>query len=316
MEEMNTGFEEFASAFSGESDYQTADTGTEAEPETTTEEPAFYEAEEGSESEETEIDADGQESEEASAETAAEAVEAAPEQKFAIKVNKETKEVGLEEMTALAQKGADYDRVKGQLTEARQQVQTLQSELDNNKQTFEEGRKISESVKRISKDLGVTAEELLRRVQVNWRMNNFGETQKEAEAHIDASEARAKLAEIEAERNADAAAEGSPAERAKRDLAEFRDSYPDVELSTELLDQMKPDVQQGLSLKQAYQKIEAAKRQEEIDGYVKQIEDLRQQLEAEKQNKRNRASSPGSQRDSGGQRAKSEFDAFAAAFGL
>ena len=44
------------------------------------------------------------------------------------------------------------------------------------------------------------------------------------------------------------------------------------------------------------------------------IAELQRQLEAEKQNKANRAASPGSQKDSGGKRSKSEFDDFMDAF--
>ena len=55
------------------------------------------------------------------------ATETAPEpQKFTIKVNKGTREVELPEMTELAQKGADYDRVKGQLETSRTNEANLQ----------------------------------------------------------------------------------------------------------------------------------------------------------------------------------------------
>ena len=53
-----------------------------------------------------------------------------PPQKFTIKVNKQTREVELPEMTELAQKGADYDRVKGQVEERENTISDLQGKLD------------------------------------------------------------------------------------------------------------------------------------------------------------------------------------------
>ena len=45
-----------------------------------------------------------------------------------------------------------------------------------------------------------------------------------------------------------------------------------------------------------------------------EIADLQRKLAAEKQNKKNRSTSPGSQQDSGGRRVKTEYDEFMAAF--
>ena len=52
------------------------------------------------------------------------------DQTFTIKVNKEERKVTREEMTALAQKGADYDRVKEQNAQLRQSNTDLQTKLD------------------------------------------------------------------------------------------------------------------------------------------------------------------------------------------
>ena len=121
MEENSTDFEEFASAFSGDG-YQTGETENTETADTTQqseEEPDhdIPDSAEETKSEETETPSD-QASQEGKDEGASQ--EPPPEQKFTIKVNKESREVGLSEMTELAQKGADYDRVKGQLSQARQ----------------------------------------------------------------------------------------------------------------------------------------------------------------------------------------------------
>jgi hypothetical protein len=253
---------------------------------------------------ESESDADGEEKKEEGAESTPEPDKPIVEQKFAIKIDKETKEVGIEELKELAQKGGAFDRVKTQLTEARQSVETLKAELESSKA-------ISDMVKRVAEDIKTTPEELLKRVNVNWRMSK-GESEKEALANIAAAEANRKLAELsEKQRPAQETAQ----DRAKREVAEFREAYPDVEITPELMKQVAQDVQGGMPLIKAYQKIEAAKKEAEAEALRAEINKLQQQLAAEKQNKKNRANSPGSQRDSGGQATKSEFDDFLSAFG-
>lgn len=304
MEENSTGFSEFAEAFGVEGDYQTGDAAAEQTEETTTDtEGTAQEAQEAPTAEETEDAADGQENEESGAEETSEAVNPVPEQKFAIKVDKETREVGIEELKTLAQKGAAFDRAKEQLTEARQTVQTLQAELDSNKP-------IAELVRRVAKDISTTPEELLKRVQVNWRMSK-GETEKEALARIEAAEANRKLEALARQQKP---AQESAQDRAKREVAEFREKYPDVEITPELMKAVGEDVQKGVSLSEAYQKVQAAKKDAEVQALKDEIAKLQKQMEADKQNKKNRATSPGSQRDSGGQVNKSEFDDFLSAF--
>lgn len=304
MEENNTGFSEFAEAFGVEGDYQTGDAAAEQTEETTTDtEGTAQEAQEAPAAEETEDAADGQESEESGAEETSEAANPISEQKFAIKVDKETREVGIEELKTLAQKGAAFDRAKEQLTEARQMVQTLQAELDSNKS-------IAELVRRVAKDISTTPEELLKRVQINWRMSK-GETEKEALARIEAAEANRKLEEYAKQQKP---AQESAQDRAKREVAEFREKYPDVEITPELMKAVGEDVQKGVSLSEAYQKAQAAKKDAEVQALKDEIAKLQKQMEADKQNKKNRATSPGSQRDSGGQANKSEFDDFLSAF--
>jgi hypothetical protein len=98
-------------------------------------------------------------------------------------------------------------------------------------------------------------------------------------------------------------AEEDSAQRVRRELAEFRTAYPKVELTDELLGKLMPDVAAGKTLIDAYHGYEAAQKDS-------RIAELERQLAAEKQNKENRASSPGSQKDSGGRRTKDDFDDF------
>lgn len=304
MDENNTGFSEFAEAFGVSGDNQTTtDTEAAETADTTTEEATDTEPQEAAETAEAEDGEDSGEVEESGAEADEQPEKPISEQKFAIKVDKETKEVGIEELKELAQKGGAFDRVKGQLTEARQTVQTLQSELESSKQ-------ISDMVKRIAQEIKSTPEELLKRVHINWRMSK-GETEKEAIANIDAADYRRRLEEATAQQKP---RQETAQERAKREVAEFREKYPDVEITAELVEKLSADVQSGLSFTEAYRKVQEAKAAQEVQALKDQIAELQKQMAADKQNKRNRASSPGSQKDSGGQRSKSEFDDFLSAF--
>ena len=306
MEENTNDFEEFAAAFND--GYQTGEEEQQENSETETQDAETSEegsqsASEGPDSEHTD-DPDVEHTEDGNGQEKPQ--EPPQEQKFAIKVNKESREVGLSEMTELAQKGADYDRVKGQLATAR-------DDLEKVKAQFEESRKISGLLKRIAEDIGVPEEDMLRRVHINWRMNK-GESEKEAIAHIESENAKRELNELKERQNQEKANSESVQERASREIAEFRKEYPDVELTKELIDEMMADVQGGMTLTNAYRKIESAKKDEEANNLRAEIQRLQQQIAAEKQNKKNRSNSPGSQTDAGGRNAKSDFDEFAEAF--
>ena len=306
MEENTNDFEEFAAAFND--GYQTGEEEQQENSETETQDAETSEegsqsASEGPDSEQTD-DPDVEHTEDGNGQEKPQ--DPPQEQKFAIKVNKESREVGLSEMTELAQKGADYDRVKGQLATAR-------DDLEKVKAQFEESRKISELLKRIAEDIGVPEEDMLRRVHINWRMNK-GESEKEAIAHIESENAKRELNELKERQNQEKANSDSVQERASREIAEFRKEYPDVELTKELVEKLMPDVQGGTSLTNAYRKIEAARKDEEANALRAEIEKLQRQLKAEQQNKKNRSNSPGSQTDAGGRNAKSDFDEFAEAF--
>lgn len=277
-ETMDTGFEDFMSAFNGDTDYQTdapEETGTETE------------------NQETEVPASEEESEEAAPDEVQEPAEAeskeqdepsdkpeekAAEETFTLKINKQERTVSREEVISLAQKGADYDRVKDNFA-----AQTA-------------------ALEEIAKDAGTDIPGLMRSLRLNMLkkqgLSEDAANERMRREDLERENARLKQAQTEKESNSD---------RARRDVEEFRKFYPKVELSKELIDKLTGDVQKGMTLLDAYRKYEAAQKDEKIAQ-------LERQLAAEKQNKANRAASPGSQKDSGGKRSKSDFDEFMEAF--
>ena len=94
--------------------------------------------------------------------------------------------------------------------------------------------------------------------------------------------------------------------RAQKELEEFQQEYPDISLTEELVDKLLPDIQNGMRLTAAYRKYEKSQD-------AAKIAELERKLSAKEQNDKNKRRSPGSQQDSGGRRAKSDFEEFEAA---
>lgn len=291
--EMDSDFEAFESAFEGGNQ---TDESTAEDTESTTE--SKDETQEAPEADKTEPDNTEHGEEENGSKTGQEA-DTASEQKFTIRVNKEDREVGLEEMTTLAQKGANYDKVKERLDAREQEVQALQNQISANAETLEMLTAISEGT-------GKPLSELVETLYLNWEKSK-GTSESEAKLRLENSRQKKALEAIKAEQQAKKTKDESAATRAKREVEEFRKEFPGVELTKELCDSLMSDVQAGMTLSNAYRKAESARKDTEIL-------ELRKQLEAEKQNKKNREKSPGSLGDTGGQKAKSDFDEFMAAF--
>lgn len=302
---MDTGFDEFFDSFDGGDGNQT-DTVEETAEETAeqTEETeditTEQEAEEGSEGDETAGEEKTQEADKDGAEEKAEADKPVSEQKFTIKVNKETKEVSYEDAPAWIQKGMDYDRVKGQLETSRQNEQNLQAEIDQQKPFME-------FLTLAAEQAGVSKEQLVENLHINL-LKSKGMTEAEAKAEIRAAKAEKQVKDLTAQKEA----EKKPAEedaqaRMNRDVAEFQKEFPGVELTTDQIKKIGPDIRNGMSMVNAYRKMKDAEKDAEIA-------ELKRQLEAAGQNKKNKAKTPGSMKDSGGQRKKTAEDDFFSAF--
>lgn len=295
MENENIGFDDFLTAFDEDSSYQTEVTEEAEEAESTeTAEDSGEDVQEEAEDGAAEDAADPEETPGKQEEKPAE-----PEQTFTIKVNKEERTVGVAEMTELAQKGADYDRVKGQLAESRQLNQSMQERLGKY-------QGVMDVLEMISSQTNVSLEELAEQVHMNFLMKD-GKSEAEAKLEIRAAKAEKQLDAMKNQQVQKQTAQSSPQNRVRQEIAEFQQQYPDVELNKELVEKLMGDVKAGMSLTKAYQKMEDARKDAEIA-------ELQRKLAAAEQNKKNRANSPGSQSDSGGRRAKTDFDDFMSAF--
>ena len=310
MDEMNdVGFEDFEAALFAD-DYQT-DSDSDAEETEPTQDAAEDTPEETDEGESTEPtgdenseDENTDDSEEDATGTKEEAADGNQNtetpQTFTIKVNKEEKTVTLEEMTALAQKGADYDRVKEQFRQGQQTIQDLNAKLDG----MAGHQEALDILNLLAEKTGSTIDALAKTLYRNFRKSG-GASEETADLELENARLRksqnaatSQAAQQQEQQQVDAAEA-----RAQRDIEEFEREYPDVQLDEELVDKLTPDINNGMSLTAAYRKLERSQEKE-------RIADLERQLAAEKQNNKNKRNTPGSQKDSGGRRKADDASIF------
>ena len=291
----DTNFDDFFGAYDGE-----ADIGEGNQSDADIQEEAAEEAQQEQPQEEQPSEDTGEGSAPESGEGQAEkkpeeAEQPAQEQKFTLRWNKQDKVVGVNEMTELAQKGLDYDRIKGKL-------ETVQADLQKN---LDEQAPIFEALKIASETSGIPIENLIENVQVGV-LKAQGMSEREAKAEIRASRAERKAKALESP-DKDSPSQDTQAEdtnsRASREIAEFRDTFPSVQLTEELVNKLAADVQGGMTLTNAYYKMENTRLQAELAEQKKHAA-----AQAQKE-KNKRAAGPG-QNDTGGGREKDAFDDF------
>lgn len=311
MENKDFGLETFESALFGEG-YQTdAEGDDEAMEETEIQEPEVEDTpEKEAEQEAADDDTGGENSkgentkEEAESQTEGTAggdeKGKTDEQMFTLKVNKQEKQVTLKEMTALAQKGADYDRVKQQYADSQQTIQALQEKAE----AVDRNQEILDVLNLVADGSKITAEQVVESLYISFR-KKAGVSEDAARLELKNARLDKELSAVKSQsEKADSRQKTEEAsQRLQRDMAEFKREYPDVELTDELVEQISADIKSGLSLTAAYRKLEREQQ-------AQRMAELERQLAAEKQNKRNKRYSPGSQRDSGGRSGRSDYDVF------
>lgn len=283
---MNAAYSDFFDTF--DSGYQTE---TEDAPETD----EVAEAADDTVSEENNADEISQEDSENPAQGEDKPEETAPaevgEQMFTIRVNHEDRSLSLAEMTALAQKGADYDRVKAQA----EKLLGFQTE----------NKALVDAVKRAAEKTGGTMQEIVDSFRLNL-LKGDGLTDGEARERMAREDAEGKLKTYEEKERSEEEGKADLAQRAQREVAELNAQYPDVRLTPDVLAKIKPYLDGGkVSLVNAYTKLRA---QEQDD----RIRSLEQEIAAFKQNSKNR-NAPGSMKDSGGTK-KTDEDTFFSIF--
>ena len=236
------------------------------------------EVETGDHTEETEI------AEETSEETGAEAIETTTEtpetteqtaetkpEMFELKFLGETKQYTRDEMTTLAQKGMNHDRILQQRDDL-QQFRNTHEPLVND-------------LGRIAQQFGMQPHELLASMETNL-LRQQGKTQAEAEAIIRADKANRQLQSYQSQEQAARQQQMAAQQRQQQDIREFVQRYPGLDPKT-IPSSVWQDVRKGETLVTAYGKYEMQQMKAENQR-------LQQQLNAKAQNDKNKENSLGS----------------------
>lgn len=294
MEQSYDGFAEFSEGFSEASGNQTGQADEPSASGSITEADARQEAENGPPDGEQPAAGDQgqwQEEKQDSGESGRESGnQGEGEEHFSLKVNGNTYQVPREKMTELAQKGMDYDRVRQQRDAAR----AFQQE---NESTIASLKALAESV-----SPGMTISDLIDRMRVNMLV-----AQDVPEAVATERVARENAERMLREKSDAESAEATKKERVNAEIRDFQAKYPGVDVSEREIREMSGDLAAGMSFVEAYQKRQLQEKESALES-------LRRQLEAEKKNNQNRASSPGSQSDAGSPKTSNAFDEFIGAF--
>lgn len=294
MEQSYDGFAEFSEGFSEASGNQTGQADEPSASGSITEADARQEAENGPPDGEQPAAGDQgqwQEEKQDSGESGRESGnQGEGEEQFPLKVNGNTYQVPREKMTELAQKGMDYDRVRQQRDAAR----AFQQE---NESTIASLKALAESV-----SPGMTISDLIDRMRVNMLV-----AQDVPEAVATERVARENAERMLREKSDAESAEATKKERVNAEIRDFQAKYPGVDVSEREIREMSGDLAAGMSFVEAYQKRQLQEKESALES-------LRRQLEAEKKNNQNRASSPGSQSDAGSPKTSNAFDEFIGAF--
>ena len=245
--------------------------------------------------EEASSEATEDEKKEPSAEESAGTSEEKPDiDTFELKYNKEIRRVNRDEITELAQKGLNHDRILAQ----RDELQRENGELQKFRQENESNLNLLNSAAELA---GMSVSQFLNNIRENALVAK-GMSRDAAKERVLREDAEQRLARKSAEDAAKAEnekREKTSQERIKRDSEEFARKYKDVDPKT-IPQEVWEAVSSGESLVTAYGNYLA-------DKTAKENEKLRAEIEALKKNEENRSKSIGSMKTEGQQKGKDPF---------
>ena len=218
-------------------------------------------------------------------ETAAEPEQKETDQSFELKHLDEVRTVNRDEVIQLAQKGMDYDRVRGKYDEAKPQIEWYSKNATSVKWMED-----------IAQKQGMTFEELVDQTRAQIMADETNQSLAVCRGIV-ANERKA--AELEKEK----ARMDTPEARKQRDIQDFIREYPEQAKNPEALPkEVWAAVNKGETLVNAY-------RAYELKEVKAQLEQQKIEAARKAQEEKNRARSTGSLSTSGKSTADAEFDA-------
>lgn len=214
------------------------------------------------------------------------------DQSFELKHLDEVRTVGRDEVIALAQKGLDYDRIRGKLEELR----GLEAQASEN-------GAFAEFVQELAQNAGVSPEVLMDTTRAKILMGKQqGLSQEDALQQVKAArEARSKTDQ----QSKDARDARNRQEHFREEVARFRTMHPDVR-AEDIADEVWQDYDKSGNLTDAWQNAENRR-------LAAENADLRKELDALKQDRKNTERSTGSRKTAGAGKHSAVDDAWEAA---
>lgn len=201
-----------------------------------------------------------------------------------VKYNKQEQELSMDEAREYAEKGMNYDKLKGQLTDYQSKNEELAKQLDGLK-----GSKWNKFGEHVEKNYGTTRDQFAE-IQIDKaRAKQEGITQEQAKALRIAEEKSAnadiKLAKAETKLK-ELSDKEQREEYVRSQVDELSKAYPDVDPSN-LPEEVRNDFNAGVPLKRAYDQYKR------LNDYQKEISKLKEQIEVTAVNNENAAASTG-----------------------
>lgn len=217
-----------------------------------------------------------------------------PPELFELKFNKQTQQVTREQMTELAQKGLNHDRIL-------QQRDSLQQNLNQQLQWRSQNEAVLADVEGFAKDAGMSVADFLDGMRINMLVNN-GMSREAAVERVRADRLQRQLDKDQKKQQQARLVQNQQAQarqRQERDIQAFLQKYPSVDPKT-IPSSVWAEVQKGETLVSAYgsyqnQRLEA------------QIRELNARLAAQEQNQKNKQNSLGSVKSAGSAKNDDDF---------
>ena len=183
----------------------------------------------------------------------------------------EEKMVNEQEMTALAQKGLDYDRIR---------------------EKYDESKPVMDLFRNFAKQAGMTVPDYVTYLRTQAKKAG-GMNDADAKRAVELEDREAAVAEKEQQQKEVQKTKDDAEERRKADIAEFQKTFPDAAREPNKIPQTVWDnVRSGMSLVAAYAKFQVEQAQ-------KAAEEAKQQAAAQVQNQKNASRSTGSMKSAG-----------------
>lgn len=227
-----------------------------------------------------------------------EAQQDTPPETFELKFNKETRKVTLDEMTTLAQKGLNHDRILAQRDEMRSELDELRHYRDENAESFS-------ALQEAAAAAGIDVPTFLRSLRENAYVSQ-GLSRETAKERVLREDAEKKLAGAQEREKKAKSQEKNEIERQneqKKDIEKFLSTYKGVDPES-IPQEVWDAVRGGESLVSAYGRYETQQ-------VIEENRRLQGQIKAMEQNEKNKQASVGSVKADGKEFGK---DPFLAAF--